>query len=524
MRLLIVLFLIPVLTFGQAANSNEISYKLGPDYKEIGGEGKYYFIGKDQIIRFTVDWGYGTYKYTTQSIDPKTLKVKDLEEYKNSKDHVFEGIELINDRLFLFYTRYKNRTEEEQLFVDEIDMNTGKLKGEEKCILKVEGNTYGIKDKFDNITVNRLARPKQSFTIKQSLDSSKLMVSYWYPISYKTLVPELGVQKSYHVRMGFHVFDAEISPIWDKVVEMPYPDRRMDYFDFILDSTGDVYFLANIFKNNVRKVYKNDGSLNRHVELLRVEATTQKLTHTKIDLEEHEVYGAKLQEGIQGKIVCAGFYNDGREQGSILGSFIGEVDKNNTSISINKYSNSQYLRPDRRTSYVELVNLVPFPDGSFLLLGEEHESTKHENYTFYKYGTVLMTKFSAKNTVSWMQSIHKKQTSKKGLRDMGFRYVSNYNNHHYLILIDNKKNLNLSADMDPAGHWSLNGGYVFMCKISDKSGTMNQKIVLNTSEVPEIKNKGIFFSTHSFLQLNPNAFFHICSSHMGSHLLKFKIN
>jgi len=297
MKHLLFFFLIPILSFAQISDSKDITYEVGAPYPVVDAYAKLYFYQEGDILTFKAKKN----EYIIQKIDPQTLKFKSVRNYKNlPKGHVFEAIKQINDKIYFFYSLVEKSSATEQLFYKEIDFATGKMSSETTRLLKTKQKVvryfYGSTD-FNIRNVNK-------FDVTFSNDESTIMVKY-------RLKSKMIKDPFYHDVIGFYVFDIEMNLIWNEEVEMPYPKNKMENVDYAMDSYGNAYFLSAVYKvdYNIIKLSPIKIDNTPHLELMKVDAETQKLSNIKIGLEDKFIQSAWIYESTKGKMVCAGSFN-----------------------------------------------------------------------------------------------------------------------------------------------------------------------------------------------------------------------
>src|SRR5690606_15926520 len=83
---------------------------------------------------------------------------------------------------------------------------------------------------------------------------------------------------------------------------------------------------------------------------------------------------------------------------------------------------------------------------------------------------VLVTKISSDGELMWMRKIPKRQTGTNGT---SMKYIRNENNH-YVLFIDNIKNLVPDVNEEPATHAGGRGGFLMVNKIDDETGEVTK--------------------------------------------------
>ena len=329
--------------------------------------------------------------------------------------------------------------------------------------------------------------------------------------------------------IGMTVFDENMKQIWSKEITMPYTEAMMDNLGYTIDSEGNAYLLARI---------KNKDK--RHLELLRYNnSETPKITRIEAQGKKFP-HGITLEEGKGGTIYCAGFYGEGRSANGVYVSVVnaqGEIENEqfhdipleiiNQNVSERKQGkNAKKEGKGKEIGIYELDldNIIVNDDGSVLLVGEVYyvrTSTTYSNgrsrttYTHY-YEDMFMTKLTAGGKVDWMRKVPKSQyartsgsggfgitTASFGGRfgaDLSYTYMSS-GSDHYLLYLDNIKNINLPLNKRPAKHASGKGGFLTAYKINDASGDVSK---LSLFDLKNVKGIPVYqFNTGRII--NPSA-------------------
>lgn len=124
------------------------------------------------------------------------------------------------------------------------------------------------------------------------------------------------------------------------------------------------------------------------------------------------------------------------------------------------------------------------------------------NYSSY-YEDILATKITTDGGLAYMRKIPKKQVGKKGQGGMSYKYFF-ANHNHYIIYLDNVKNIDLPENETPATHSDGAGGYLTSVKIDDATGTLTKGSILNAREVEDFKISQ--FNTGRIVKTSENSF------------------
>jgi len=81
--------------------------------------------------------------------------------------------------------------------------------------------------------------------------------------------------------------------------------------------------------------------------------------------------------------------------------------------------------------------------------------------------------------------------------DLSYKYMEK-NGYHYLLYLDNVKNMNLGLNEYPARHMSGKGGYLTAYKIDDTSGDVSK---LSLFDMKDVNGIAVYqFSTDRIIQ------------------------
>lgn len=483
-------------SYGQYYEDKSEFVELGKPYPVIDAPNKFYFHHNSEIL---------TVKITRKSIFLQKMNARDLSfikvrEYKDMpRDYQLEGVKEFNDRFYLFYSQWDGSNKLEQLFAREINFADGTFIGKGKKIVEVEGKITGtsasggmwslaVTDKFD---------------FQQSFDESKLLVQY-------RMRPEKKRDAVNHDVIGMSVFDRDLNQIWKKEVEMPHTEKKMDILDYSIDSDGNTYILAKVYDDNStddRKSKKDDA--NYHIELLRIKANSSEIISSTITLQGKFISELALFESPNNYMTCAGFYNKGDETDNASGIMMFKVDAEGDIYDVKDYAipleilNLHAKRREQRKNVKEeakgkaefenldLTELLVHENGSILLIGEQryvkvhrypsHNGSSSTTYS-YHYNDLLVTKINPNGEFAWMKKLPKSQKGSDGMGGMSYKHIAG-DEYHYLVFLDNMKNLELPIDVVPEMHIDGQGGFLTAYKVSDRTGETTKVSLLDTRDV-----------------------------------------
>lgn len=491
------------LAFAQKQLSKDYSYTVSKPYKVFDAFEKLYFYKNDQILTVKLDGKEIMIQRFSSKGDKVEFKSEKLYIAKElfPKNYVVEKVMEFNDKLYLFYASWDGDNEKEQLFAREIDFEKGEFIGENRLIIKVDGKVTGTSAIGFNI--------KGKFSFLVSSDENKMLVKY-------RKKPEVKRDtKSWDI-IGVHAFEGDLEAKWNNELTMPYTERRMDVLDYTIDRQANAYILAKVYHDdsNDDKKKKKDKEANYHVELFRIPTGTNKVDITKIEVKDKFINGLWMYESPGDYMVCAGFYNKGKNYSAADGVMVFKVKKDGEIFDesfndiplevINQNLRAKTRRKNEKKEKeqeedgegegAEMQNLVMDKivinsDGSLVLVGEQYFMQAHYTqkgvYYTYHYNDILVAKIDPAGSMAWIKKLPKRQQGSRGLGGMSYKHFS-ANNNHYLLYLDNVKNYNLPDDKTPAMHSDGQGGYFTSYKINDATGESINSSVFDMRNVDDM--------------------------------------
>jgi len=145
-------------------------------------------------------------------------------------------------------------------------------------------------------------------------------------VTYRKKPQEKKDARSYDL-IGMFVFDENMDEIWGDEVKMPYTEKKMDNVDYAVDKKGNSYILARVYSDNSTDLKKRKSEVaNYHMEILRVPANSKDIKSkdiekTVIKIKDKFIQSISLYEGPEDYMLCAGFYNKGKNLTGANGVF-----------------------------------------------------------------------------------------------------------------------------------------------------------------------------------------------------------
>ncbi|MBL4624218.1 MAG: hypothetical protein JKY42_03625 [Flavobacteriales bacterium] len=510
-NLLLLALLLPMSILAQVKTSKDFNIDVGKPYPVVDAPIKEYFHHDGEILAIKIHGDITYQKFNANSLDFKSMS--ELSKKKEMpKGFVHEEFVQQGERIFQFYNVWDKPNKTEQIFVQELTFSNPKPK-KSRLLFKVNGKL-----------ISQMGQNK--IEIYQSFNESN------YLIVYRRKPTEKKDKKSFD-KIGMMVFDEDMQEVWKKEVTMPYTEANMDNLGYTIDSQGNAYVLARVREG------EKEGKEARLEVMMYDGGDEPEILEIKAD-GKHFPHGITLHEGKNNKTYCAGFYGEGNSANGVYVSVLGKNGIENEQfydipldiINQNKSERTQKKNAKKEDAGKEigiyelgLDEIVINPDGSFVLLSEvfyirtttSYNSSSHSTTTTYHYYymEMFMAKISADGEMVWMNKMPKNQkrsTSSGGYGfginssayyskslnyDLSYKYLKN-STDHYLLYLDNVKNLTLANNKYPAMHSSGKGGYLTAYKINDSSGEVSK---LSLFDMKNVNGVAVYqFNTDRFIQ------------------------
>lgn len=490
-------------------SASPYSYEVSAPYRVIDGD-KFYFPRGNEVMSVKFS-DLDIYIQKFDASQPALVAEKHYPDYL-PKHYKIEKVMETGNRHLLFYSSWDGNNKQERLFAQAINFDKGELEGEAKLLLKVDGKITGVPlvNSVWGITIG----VREQFSILPTHDKKNFLVEY-------RKRPAKKNDKKSHDVIGLHAFDADLTPLFNKEVTMPYTERRMNNLDFQIDNNGNLFLLAKVFHDDSNKDRKSrsDDEANYHIELFTIPAGSDQIKISKLENKDKFITGLWIFDTPNGELVAGGYYNNGKGRkisktcdGIITFRMSSEGDISDVRTYeipvslISEYeSKSTQRRNERKEDSGEgakltdlmLKDMVVRADGSIILVGEQNFVIKHTtpnggpgmgystHYTYY-YNDIFVSKINPDGSLGWMKKIPKEQVGTNGRGGMGYKFFSS-NDQHFFVFLDNVKNIDLPLDKKPAPHTDGKGGYITAVKISDHDGSFVKGSVLNARDMEDFK-------------------------------------
>lgn len=511
MKNIFITFLFVCISFTIAFSQQKAKIEISKPYPVVDAKTKIYLRNDENILALKDN--------TVQLLGIDKMNLAKISEFSLPKGAEFEEICEFDGKHILFYSLWDKQNETEQLFYKEINIEKGNINDEGKLLFKVKGKVTGLLlagGFYSYRVVNK-------FNFQYSFADSKLMIQY-------RLKPEERKDELNYDIIGFYVLGKGMEKAWSKEIKMPYTEKKMDNLDYSVDAQGNAYILAKIFDDNTTKNKTKDDKPNYHLELLRIEKESGTITKTPISMAGKFISKLWIYESTEDYMICTGFTNKGIDVDDADGITLFKISKDGAISDMKNYPIpldilNQYVsektkkrnekkEKDDKAEFqeLELRQLRVQADGSIIIVGEQHYIVAHTSYSngrsytyyTYHYNDMLITKIDKSGELAWMKKLPKRQTGKAGIGGMSYSYMLG-DGCHYLMFLDNVKNMDLTVNDFPDGHTDGAGGYLTAYKVNDGDGKVSKISILDTRNVKD--DLEIFqFAVNRIIPISLNSF------------------
>ncbi|RZK12379.1 MAG: hypothetical protein EOO46_03380 [Flavobacterium sp.] len=227
--------------------------------------------------------------------------------------------------------------------------------------------------------------------------------NYISPDSTKILIfHEKNGRKKDPSRLSFKVYKSDFSDVLlDKLVEIPIKDRNFSTKSISVDNLGNVYVLANVFREKKERV---KGQSADYYKLIVFDKTTGAPKEFDFDFENQSITSIDIIPSKNNTFICTGFLGD-IEQGFLSKRvsnisdemFSAILDCNNLTLSSTFKLKVEGLYPDKVRKTQDFVpykvkDIFPKPDGGYVVVAEQYKlivtttsSANGMTHTTYRY-------------------------------------------------------------------------------------------------------------------------------------------
>lgn len=512
-----------MLFFGNLVSQDSIKYKVSSPYQ--------YIETPLEFFNYEPDYNF------TNADTSKTLLIKNYEGYINMQ--LFDNESMVE----LNRTQFRTKEKINASFISTISWLGGKL----YCFYnKKDKNEYHFLCREISLdSCDFLGEEIKLFKTSEvpeereglwriSEDKSKLLVFYRSQSNNNT--DSLSKDE-----FSFVLFNQELNELARKQIQMPYSVIEATYIQYFLNNDANFYTLIKIpVKNTSISQFESF-----RFELYNVDFSLGSLNKIELPINDYLITDIALSRKNRKTLVCTGFYtkeNIEQEQNQyflkqhlysigVNGVFLFEINSNKIT------SERSYEIPD--TSYniygtekKSKLNNLKFrylnyqADKTFILIGEQLRSpytgiqhTERTIFSSYEYGIrckdILVIKFDAKEEISWIRRLPKRQFHKDQMGDrLGTDVSFNYQHiqgSHYFVFIDNIRNMKMSSNQKPEWHLHKEGGFFTLYRLDDMLGTYNKTSLfrlrgINLGKGVKKKYSLSLFSIHQTIRTSDSSF------------------
>lgn len=357
---------------------------------------------------------FGSFRMNIELLDEqlntkKTLKTRiRMNRVWASKDRVYRFAEVLNGKVYIFFSLQKNRTAF-SLYALELDTETLSLG--RKSIL------VGDFDKKDNIDFGRV-----------SMDISRNMERI--VLYFRETVKE--EKRTEHVEMV--VLDKELNRIWQRSVLKSAEKKRSVYMDVAVNNAGEAFLLERTQIGNMFTLIGNTLEFDYYIQKFDAEGETGE--RVKIKIGDKEIRNLDLSFNFNGELLALGFYTE-REYSTRTagGTVYYRYDTRDMSTKASKLhpfemdfitfgeNDGKANRMENRAKRggiselnIQFRDVIYRSDGGAILIGEQHYVHRNTNedgvttsYTHY-YNDIILINIDAKGRVVWGEKVLKRQS------------------------------------------------------------------------------------------------------------------
>jgi len=306
-----------------------------------------------------------------------------------------------------------------------------------------------------------------TFVVRVSPDKAKVLVSQNLPF-----------EKEGRERFSLNVYDAEMTPLWDRMVDLPYLDSEFSVEETRLANDGSVIMIGNKYaEKREAKELKKDGKATYEYHLLVYHGDGNEPEDHPIAVPDKFLQDLSLNIGTEGDILCGGFYGN-KGTFAVRGTFFLRIDRASKQIVHSSYKEfdrdfiTEYMtdkeekkvtkQADKKGEDLELYNyelreIVRREDGGAVMVGEQYRfyvqtvtttdangRTSTQSIYHYIYNDIIVVNIDPEGDIVWAAKVPKRQhsTNDNG-RYSSYAMVVKGSNIH-LMFNDSGKNLFLT--------------------------------------------------------------------------------
>lgn len=287
----------------------------------------------------------------------------------------------------------------------------------------------------------------------------------------------LPFEKGASEKFELKVYSADMSPLWERSVSLPYPDEEFSVEQFRVADDGTVFMIGVKYaeKREARDL-KKDGKAAYEYHLLVFNGDGSPVEDHAMVVGDKFFQDLSLNIGSEGDILCGGLYGN-KGSFAISGTFFLRLDRITKVIVHSSYKEFEkdfitaYMtekeeakatrKAERKGEELELSNyelrdIIRRTDGGVVMVAEQYRfyitsvttmdangRTSTRTIYNYEYNDIIVVNVDPNGNIAWAAKVPKRQHSTND----GGRYSSYAllvkEDHIHLLFNDNGKNLML---------------------------------------------------------------------------------
>ena len=377
---------------------------------------------------------------------------------------------------FMMLNQYDKSDKSTSYYAQRIDTKT----------LQVSGDPVRV-GAFEAISRSR----QSNVRYERSRDSSKVLLFGTAPNSAR--------KSKDNERYYMGVFDENMKKTWEANVELPYQDKYIDIYDYLVTNDGDVCVIIKHYDQEVkRESVREEGAKvpSYKVKLLVYKKGSDKPHEYVLATENKYVASVELTSDDQGKLSMLGLYKT-KQDGFINGYFLLSVDMNSDKIDMAQmnpfppslvnqvHNDGQGGNREKDPGLSIAFHLASVQQRSNHSLDYilEYDQETHITYTHangmtttvdkYKCGDIIDMNVATDGTVKYAR-IAKEQSDKIGTYT-GFLAMP-YGEKLLIFYNDDPKNLEREADKSPKSINGYSGTSLILATVSETGAVHRREL------------------------------------------------
>jgi hypothetical protein len=348
--------------------------------------------------------------------DGKLIRTREISLKHKGKDRKLEEIFLIGGKIFLFTSYHNLRDRKNYLFAQEIQEPTLTLSN--KLIKVSEASTSN-------------AYNEGEFSFQFSRDSQFLLIYAQHPLKKKDAET-----------FTLSVLSKNLSPVWEKEIALPYPNKNFTIEECRIDKKGEVFLMGVAYEDMATT--RREGSPDYKYTLFHYSENGNKVQEYSMKLEDLFITDLTFRKNNEHQLVFAGFYSE-KNSYSIRGVCYFRIDLlQKTFVSVHTkpfdfdFITLYYSANKKRKALknelegkvkkqAELYNynlhdLILRNDGGAVLVAEQYFVERIEwwdNWTgrryidyYYHYNDIILANIKPDGSIQWTARAPKEQVTR----------------------------------------------------------------------------------------------------------------